>query len=145
LPVVSYDDALRTVSNPINDTYIFSSNGARWLFVLSWSRVNTVGSGFALIYVFKIQENNSALTLRTDIKPVNISASSSIPNFCEVQIQQVDFAKNYMVIVVNYSFSTIGSLEVNLGLEINVFQESYIMLSNVSQAGINLKTSVIYP
>jgi hypothetical protein len=81
LPVVTADYALnhlRAMNIPINDTHIFSSNGATWLLVLSLYRIPN--PGYVLLYIFKIQENKTFFTQSVDLVGVSLDVKSGPTN-----------------------------------------------------------------
>jgi hypothetical protein len=113
LPVVTADYALthlRAMNIAINDTHIFSSNGATWLLVLSLYRIPN--PGYVLLYIFKIQENKTFFTQSVDLVGVSLDVKSGPTNIVIPFSSTMSFGLNdgnSSIVLGQYQVDSIGT------------------------------------
>lgn len=129
LPVVTADYALshlRAMNIPINDTYIFSSNGATWLLVLSLYRISNPGA--VLLYVFKIQENKTFFTQSVDLVGVSFDVSSRPMNIV-LPYSSIGFGLNdgnSSILLAQYTVSSPGTFYFDFVFTFKAYEKTLV-------------------
>jgi hypothetical protein len=128
LPVVTADYALnhlRAMNISINDTYIFSSNGATWLLVLSLYRIPN--PGYVLLYVFKIQENRTFFTQSVDLVGVSLDVKSRPTNIADSSTMRFGLNDgNSSIVLGQYQVSSSGTFYFDFAFTFKAYEKTLV-------------------
>jgi len=148
LPVVTADYALshlRAMNIAINDTYIFSSNGATWLLVLSLYRISNPGA--VLLYVFKIQENTTFFTQSVDLVGVSFDVSSRPMNIV-LPYSSISFGLNdgnSSILLAKYTVSSPGTFYFDFAFTFKTYEKTLVGILSSGKMTVLFTENIAIP
>ena len=127
----------------ITGTYVFSSSGGKWLVVWTATEASTsVNDGF--ISIFKVEQNNSLLTLGTDVTIVGLDVKSNHTGWFFADLNAVLYESNRTDMRIGYYFGEIGTYQIDFGLVVQVYEETFLATLPKGQVRIPLQTTISY-
>ena len=127
----------------ITGTYVFSSSGGKWLVVWTATEASTsANDGF--ISIFKVEENNSLLTLGTDVAIVGLDVKSNHTGWFFADLDAVLYESNRTDMRIWYYFGEIGTYQIDFGLVVQVYEETFLATLPKGQVRIPLQTTISY-
>jgi hypothetical protein len=144
LQVVTVDDALRSFPfGQSTGTYTFSSTGCRWLVV--WRADEASASmNYGFICIFKVEQNKSLFTLNTDLSVVKLQPTSNNTGWFEAALDEVLYENNRTSARIRYHFGEIGTYEIDFGLVVQVYEETFLATLLREEIRIPLETTIYY-
>lgn len=124
-------------------TYVFSSAGCRWLVVWKADEASTsVNYGF--ICVFKVEQNKSLFTLKTDLVVIKLEPGSNNTGWFSAELDEILYESNRTSVRINYYFGEIDTYEIDFGLVVQVYEETLLATFLREEIRIPLEAVIYY-
>ena len=144
LQVVTENDALHSFPfGPSTGTYAFSSTGCRWRII--WKADESCRSvNYGYICIFKVEENKSLFTLRTDLVVVRLQPTSNNTGWFFANLDDVLYETNRTIARIEYYFGEIGTYEIDFKLVVHVYEETLLGSFLREEISIPMETIIYY-
>lgn len=124
-------------------TYAFSSAGCRWLVIWRADEAST-SMNYGFICIFKLEENKSLFALNTGLVVLKLEPRSNNSGWFSAGLDEVLYESNRTSARINYNFGEIGTYEIDFGLVVQVYEETFLATFLREEIRIPLETTIYY-